>query len=83
MKRAMLASLRFYKRRISPHPAARVQIYAHLFANMPCRPWSAMARSTADTWRPGGCCAATRFARGGYDPVPERVPDTIIRKDEN
>ena len=75
MKRAMLASLRFYKRRISPllPPACKYT------------PTCSVERYGAAY---GGYLAARRllrchpFAKGGYDPVPERV-DTIIRKDEN
>ena len=81
MKRAMLASLRFYKRRISPllPPACKYTPTCSEYA------MQAVARYGAAY---GGYLAARRllrchpFAKGGYDPVPERV-DTIIRKDEN
>ena len=81
MKRAMLASLRFYKRRISPllPPACKYTPTCSEYAMQALERYGAVY---------GGYLAARRllrchpFAKGGYDPVPERV-DTIIRKDEN
>lgn len=81
MKRAMLASLRFYKRRISPLllPACKYTPTCSEYAMQAVERYGAVY---------GGYLAARRllrchpFAKGGYDPVPERV-DTIIRKDEN
>ena len=81
MKRAMLASLRFYKRRISPllPPACKYTPTCSEYAMQAVERYGAAS---------GGYLAARRllrchpFAKGGYDPVPERV-DTIIRKDEN
>ena len=81
MKRAMLASLRFYKRRISPllPPACKY--------TPTCSEYAMQAVECSGAVY-GGYLAARRllrchpFAKGGYDPVPERV-DTIIRKDEN
>ena len=81
MKRAMLASLRFYKRRISPllPPACKYTPTCSEYAMQDVERYGAVY---------GGYLAARRllrchpFAKGGYDPVPERV-DTIIRKDEN
>lgn len=81
MKRAMLASLRFYKRRISPllPPACKYTPTCSEYAMQAVERYDAVY---------GGYLAARRllrchpFAKGGYDPVPERV-DTIIRKDEN
>ena len=81
MKRAMLASLRFYKRRISPllPPACKYTPTCSEYAMQAVEHYGAVY---------GGYLAARRllrchpFAKGGYDPVPERV-DTIIRKDEN
>ena len=81
MKRAMLASLRFYKRRISPllPPACKYTPTCSEYAMQAVERYGAVY---------GGYLAARRllrshpFAKGGYDPVPERV-DTIIRKDEN
>ena len=81
MKRAMLASLRFYKRRISPllPPACKYTPTCSEYAMQAVERYGAVY---------GGYLAARRLlrchpvAKGGYDPVPERV-DTIIRKDEN
>lgn len=81
MKRAMLASLRFYKRRISPllPPACKYTPTCSEYAMQAVERYGAAY---------GGYLAARRLlrchpcAKGGYDPVPERV-DTIIRKDEN
>ena len=81
MKRAMLASLRFYKRRISPllPPACKYTPTCSEYAMQAVERYGAVY---------GGYLAARRllrchpFAQGGYDPVPERV-DPIIRKDEN
>ena len=81
MKRAMLASLRFYNRRISPllPPACKYTPTCSEYAMQAVERYGAVY---------GGYLAARRllrchpFAKGGYDPVPERV-DTIIRKDEN
>ena len=81
MKRAMLASLRFYKRRISPllPPACKYTPTCSEYAMQAVERYGAVY---------GRYLAARRllrchpFAKGGYDPVPERV-DTIIRKDEN
>ena len=81
MKRAMLASLRFYKRRISPllPPACKYTPTCSEYAMQAVERYGAVY---------GGYLAARRllrchpFAKGGYDPDPERV-DTIIRKDEN
>ena len=81
MKRAMLASLRFYKRRISPllPPACKYTPTCSEYAMQAVERYGAVY---------GGYLAARRllrchpFAKGGYDPVPERV-DTIIRKDGN
>lgn len=77
----MLASLRFYKRRISPllPPACKYTPTCSEYAMQAVERYGALY---------GGYLAARRllrchpFAKGGYDPVPERV-DTIIRKDEN
>ncbi|MDY5468602.1 MAG: membrane protein insertion efficiency factor YidD [Eubacteriales bacterium] len=77
----MLASLRFYKRRISPllPPACKYTPTCSEYAMQAVERYGAVY---------GGYLAARRllrchpFAKGGYDPVPERV-DTIIRKDEN
>ena len=81
MKRAMLASLRFYKRRISPllPPACKYTPTCSEYAMQAVERYGAVY---------GGYLASRLllrchpFAKGGYDPVPERV-DTIIRKDEN
>ena len=81
MKRAMLASLRFYKRRISPllPPACKYTPTCSEYAMQAVERYGAVY---------GGYLAARRllrchpFAKGGYDPVRERV-DTIIRKYEN
>ena len=81
MKRAMLASLRFYKRRISPllPPACKYTPTCSEYAMQAVERYGAVY---------GGYLAARRllrchpFAKGGYDPAPERV-DTIIRQDEN
>ena len=81
MKRAMLASLRFYKRRISPllPPACKYTPTCSEYAMQAVERYGAVY---------GGYLAARRllrchpFAKGGYDPFPERV-DAIIRKDEN
>lgn len=81
MKRAMFASLRFYKRHISPllPPACKYTPTCSEYAMQAVERYGAAY---------GGYLAARRllrchpFAKGGYDPVPERV-DTIIRKDEN
>ncbi len=80
MKRAMIASLRFYKRNISPHlpPACRYTPTCSEYALIAVERYGAAY---------GGYLAAKRllrchpFAKGGYDPVPEGPP-TIIRKDE-
>ena len=77
----MLASLRFYKRRISPllPPACKYTPTCSEYAMQAVERYGAVY---------GGSLAARRllrchpFAKVGYDPVPERV-DTIIRKDEN
>ena len=80
MKRAMIASLRFYKRNISPHlpPACRYTPTCSEYALIAVERYGVAY---------GGYLAAKRllrchpFAKGGYDPVPEGPP-TIIRKDE-
>ena len=80
MKRTLLASLRFYKRNVSPllPPACRF---------VPtCSEYAAAA---VERFGPvyGGYLAAKRlcrchpFCKGGYDPVPDNAP-TVIRKDE-
>ena len=81
MKRTMLASLRFYKREISPllPPACRF---------VPtCSEYAATA---VERFGPvqGSYLAARRLlrchplAKGGYDPVPAGPP-TVIRKDDS
>ncbi len=80
MKRAMIASLRFYKRNVSPHlpPACRFTPTCSEYAALAIERYGAAY---------GGYLAAKRllrchpFAKGGFDPVPEGPP-TIIRKDE-
>ena len=70
MKRAMLASLRFYKRRISPllPPACKYTPTCSEYAMQAVERYGAVY---------GGYLAARRllrchpFAKGGYDPVPE------------
>lgn len=80
MKRMMLASLRFYKRNVSP------------LLPLACRyvpTCSEYAATAIERFGPayGSYLAAKRllrcnpFAKGGYDPVPESAP-TVIRKDE-
>ena len=81
MKRMMISSLRFYKRKVSPllPPACKY---------IPT--CSEYAMTAIERFGPGdgSYLAAKRllrcnpFAKGGYDPVPGEV-DTTIRKDEN
>jgi uncharacterized protein len=72
MKRAVLAALRFYKAQISPAlpPACRY--------TPTCSEYAIEAVEQHGAWR-GTAMAVRRliscnpFARGGYDPVPQRV----------
>lgn len=80
LKRIILASLRFYKRNVSPllPPACKYTPTCSEYAQIAVERYGAAY---------GGYLAAKRilrchpFAKGGYDPVPQRL-DTIIRKDE-
>ncbi|MBQ7454880.1 MAG: membrane protein insertion efficiency factor YidD [Clostridia bacterium] len=80
MERMLLASLRFYKRNVSPHlpPACKYTPTCSEYARIAVERFGA-ARGTA--------LAAKRllrcnpFSKGGYDPVPPAAP-TVIRKDE-
>lgn len=80
MKRALLASLRFYKRAVSPllPPACKYTPTCAEYAMIAVERFGAAY---------GGYLAARRllrchpFAKGGYDPVPEG-PATTVRKDE-
>ena len=81
MKSLLLALIRFYQSAISPYFPARCRFRPTCSAYA----YEAIQKYGA---RKGGYLALRRllrchpFAKGGYDPVPERV-DTIIRKDEN
>ncbi|MBO4836168.1 MAG: membrane protein insertion efficiency factor YidD [Clostridia bacterium] len=80
MKRTVLTSLRFYKRKISPLLPSACRFVPT------CSEYAAVA---VERFGPvyGGYLAARRlarchpFCRGGYDPVPDGAP-TVIRKDE-
>ncbi len=72
MKRALLAALRFYKAQISPALPAACRY------SPTCSEYAMEAVERYGPWR--GSLMATRrvlscnpFARGGYDPVPQRA----------
>jgi len=72
MKRAVLAALRFYKAQISPAlpPACRYTPTCSEYAIEAVEQYGAL-RGTAMAVRRVVSC--NPFARGGYDPVPQRV----------
>ncbi len=82
MKRLLLALIRFYRRKISPHKPACCRFIPTC---------SEYALTAIERFGPGygSYLAIRRFLRchpfsgkSGYDPVPE-APSTIIRRDEN
>lgn len=81
MKRILLASIRFYRRQISPATPPRCRFIPTC---------SEYAQTAIERFGPvrGGAMAARRilrchpFSKGGWDPVPQ-APGTIIRRDEN
>lgn len=76
----MLASLRFYKRNVSPllPPACKYTPTCSEYAMTAVERYGAVYGSYLAARRILRCHP---LAKGGYDPVPE-LPDSIIRKDE-
>jgi putative membrane protein insertion efficiency factor len=72
MKRAVLASLRFYKAQISPAlpPACRYTPTCSEYAIEAVEQYGALRGTVMAVRRIVSC---NPFARGGYDPVPQRV----------
>lgn len=70
MKRAILAALRFYKRRISPQlpPACRYTPTCSEYAMEAIERRGVIVGGLLATKRVLSC---NPFSRGGYDPVPE------------
>ena len=81
MKRILLFMIRFYRRKISPYtpPACRYIPTCSEYAQTAVERFGAVQ---------GGQMALRRvlrchpLAKGGYDPVPQKI-STIIRRDEN
>ena len=72
MKRALLAALRFYKAQISPAlpPACRYTPTCSEYAIEAVEQYGALRGTVMAVRRVVSC---NPFARGGYDPVPQRV----------
>jgi len=72
MKRAVLAALRFYKAQISPAlpPACRYTPTCSEYAIEAVEQYGALRGTVMAVRRVVSC---NPFARGGYDPVPQRV----------
>ncbi|GHU67106.1 putative membrane protein insertion efficiency factor [Clostridia bacterium] len=70
MKRAMLAVLRFYRRRISPglRPSCRFMPSCSEYAAEAIERHGAMKGGALAVWRVLRC---NPFSKGGYDPVPK------------
>lgn len=81
MKSALLALIRFYRRRISPCKRSCCRYVPT------CSEYALTAIERFGAWR-GGRMAVRRilrcnpFSKGGYDPVPDAI-SPIIRRDEN
>ncbi len=78
MKRFLLAAIRFYKRRISPHapPACRFQPTCSQYAYTAIERYGTLKGGRLALWRILRC---NPFCKGGYDPVPEDTTVTIRR----
>ena len=78
MKRLLIAMIRFYRRRISPHtpPACRFQPTCSQYALTAIERYGALKGGGMALWRLLRC---NPFGKGGYDPVPE-VPNTTLRR---
>ena len=72
MKRAVLAALRFYKAQVSPAlpPACRYTPTCSEYAIEAVEQYGAVRGTVMAIHRVISC---NPFARGGYDPVPQRV----------
>jgi putative membrane protein insertion efficiency factor len=72
MKRAVLAALRFYKAQVSPAlpPACRYTPTCSEYAIEAVEQYGAVRGTVMAIRRVISC---NPFARGGYDPVPQRV----------
>ena len=74
MSWVLLALVRLYRRLLSPvhhalvGPCCRFEPTCSAYAEEAVRAHGAAAWRVAG--RCAGCCAATRFARAGFDPVP-------------
>ena len=78
MKKLLLAMIRFYRRRISPHtpPACRFQPTCSQYALTAVERYGAWKGTGLALWRILRC---NPFSKGGYDPVPEDTTVTIRR----
>ena len=78
MKKLLLAMIRFYRRRISPHtpPACRFQPTCSQYALTAVERYGAWKGTRLALWRILRC---NPFSKGGYDPVPEDTTVTIRR----
>lgn len=72
MKKLLLAALRFYKSQISPAlpPACRYSPTCSEYAMQAVERYGAVRGSLLAIRRVLSC---NPFARGGYDPVPDRI----------
>lgn len=79
MKKLLLAMLRFYKRRISPHlpPACRFEPTCSVYAMTAIERFGVLKGGRLALWRILRC---NPFCKGGYDPVPP-LPDIVIRRE--
>ncbi len=79
MKKLLLALIRFYQMRISPHTSSRCRYIPT------CSEYARVAIDRWGAWR-GGWMSVRRILRcnplfkGGLDPVPD-MPDSVIRRD--
>ena len=79
MKRMMISSLRFYKRKVSPllPPACKYIPTCSEYAMTAIERYGAVKGTRLAVWRILRC---NPFSKGGYDPVPED-PLTTLRRE--